>query len=165
MDRLSELPVGWTLAAFWCLAMIRSNSAYWIGRGITAGTSMSRFAHLLDSPLYLRAQAMAERWGVLAVPLSFLTVGVQTFVQISAGVTRMPLRHYLPATAVGSAMWALIYGTVGMAVILAWLGTGGHWPTLILLIAVAAAVVALRRRRRTRAAVGTGDPVARRPTR
>jgi len=90
MDRLSDLPLGWTLLAFWCLAMTRSNGAYWIGRGIAAGTSMSRFAKLLDSPLYQRAQAMAARWGVLAVPLSFLTVGVQTFVQISAGVTRMP---------------------------------------------------------------------------
>ena len=105
MDRLFELPVGWTLFAFWCLAMMRSNGAYWIGRAIVAGTSISRFADLLDSPLYQRAQAMAERWGVLAVPLSFLTVGVQTFVQISAGVTRMPLRLYLPAVAVGSVMW------------------------------------------------------------
>ena len=35
-----------------------------------------------------------------------LTVGVQTFVQISAGVTRMPLRLYLPAVAVGSVVWA-----------------------------------------------------------
>ena len=63
MDRLLELPVGWTLLAFWCLAMMRSNGAYWIGRAIVAGTSISRFADLLDSPLYQRAQAMAERWG------------------------------------------------------------------------------------------------------
>lgn len=148
MDRLLELPVGWTLLAFWCLAMMRSNGAYWIGRAIVAGTSISRFADLLDSPLYQRAQAMAERWGVLAVPLSFLTVGVQTFVQISAGATRMPLRLYLPAVAVGSVMWALIYGTVGMAVILAWLETGGHWPVLVLLIAAIVLLIVVMRRRR-----------------
>lgn len=51
MDRLSDLPLGWTLLAFWCLAMTRSNGAYWIGRGIAAGTSMSRFAKLLDLSL------------------------------------------------------------------------------------------------------------------
>lgn len=155
MDRLSDLPLGWTLLAFWCLAMTRSNGAYWIGRGIAAGTSMSRFAKLLDSPLYQRAQAMAARWGVLAVPLSFLTVGVQTFVQISAGVTRMPLRRYLPAVALGSAIWALIYGSIGMAVILAWLETGGHWPPVLLLLAVVTALVVMHRRRRRPANPGS----------
>ena len=128
MDRLSDLPLGWTLLAFWCLAMTRSNGAYWIGRGIAAGTS---------------------------VPLSFLTVGVQTFVQISAGVTRMPLRRYLPAVALGSAIWALIYGSIGMAVILAWLETGGHWPPVLLLLAVVTALVVMHRRRRRPANPGS----------
>ena len=157
MDRLSDLPLGWTLLAFWCLAMTRSNGAYWIGRSIAAGTSMSRFAKLLDSPLYQRAQAMAARWGVLAVPLSFLTVGVQTFVQISAGVTRMPLRRYLPAVALCSAIWALIYGSIGMAVILAWLVTGGHWTPVLLLLAVVTALVVMHRRRRRPASPGSNS--------
>ncbi len=73
---------------------------------------------------------------------------MQTFVQISAGVTRMPLRLYLPAVAVGSVVWALIYGTVGMAVILAWLETGGHWPVLVLLIAAIVLLIVVMRRRR-----------------
>ena len=66
---------------------------------------------------------------------------MQTFVQISAGVTRMPLRLYLPAVAVGSVVWALIYGTVGMAVILA-------WPVLVLLIAAIVLLIVVMRRRR-----------------
>lgn len=155
IDRLLELPLGWGLLAFWCIAMLRANGSYWLGRGIAAGTSLSRFSHLLDSPLYRRAQVMAERWGVLAVPLSFLTVGVQTFVQISAGVARMPLRRYLPAVAVGGAIWALIYATIGMAVILAWLKSGGHWLVPVLLLA---AIVTLMVRRRASSASRRQEP-------
>ena len=80
---------------------------------------------------------------------------MQTFVQISAGVTRMPLRLYLPAVAVGSVVWALIYGTVGMAVILAWLETGGRWPPGLLLLAAVTALVVMHRRRRRPANPGS----------
>ena len=83
---------------------------------------------------------MAQRWGVLAVPLSFLTIGVQTFVQLSAGVTRMPLRLYLPAVAVGCAMWAAVYATVGLAVFLAW----RKMPLIVVIIAAAVATALLR---------------------
>lgn len=145
VDRLLELPLVWTFASLWVIVMGRANTTYWIGRGMATGTGLTRYAHVLDSPLYLRAQAMAERWGVLAVPLSFLTVGVQTFVQLSAGVTRMPLHLYLPAVAVGCMIWAAIYATVGLAVFVAWLESGGHW--LIPVAAVAVAVLIVWRRR------------------
>lgn len=47
--------------------------------------------------------------------LSFLTVGVQTVINLAAGATRMPLIRYIPATVIGSIAWAFLYGTVGFA--------------------------------------------------
>ena len=62
----------------------------------------------------LRAQRLSARLGIVAVPLSFLTIGVQTAINFSAGFTLMPLRRYLPAVIVGCLLWALLYSTVGM---------------------------------------------------
>ncbi|MGA4507626.1 DedA family protein [Propionibacteriaceae bacterium G1746] len=101
-------------AALFVIVMLRANGTYWLGRGLAARTSRSRFAHLLSTPGYQRAARWLERWGAPVVTLSFLTVGVQTLVNLSAGVGRMPLRRYLPAVTVGCVLWALLYSTVGL---------------------------------------------------
>ena len=81
LERIHSLPYPWVFLFFWCLAMMRSHTMYWIGRGITAGTARTRWVSLIESPMYARAQAWSARWGVLAVPMSFLTVGLQSFIQ------------------------------------------------------------------------------------
>ena len=81
LERIHSLPYPWVFLFFWCLAMMRSHTMYWIGRGITAGTARTRWVSLIESPMYARAQAWSTRWGVLAVPMSFLTVGLQSFIQ------------------------------------------------------------------------------------
>ena len=91
LERIHSLPYPWVFLFFWCLAMMRSHTMYWIGRGITAGTARSRWVSLLESPVYARAQAWSARWGVLAVPVSFLTVGIQSVIQLSAGVALLML--------------------------------------------------------------------------
>ena len=68
LERIHSLPYPWVFLFFWCLAMMRSHTMYWIGRGITAGTARTRWVSLLESPVYARAQAWSARWGVLAVP-------------------------------------------------------------------------------------------------
>ncbi len=47
------------------------------------------------------------------VSLSFLTIGLQTMVNLAAGASRMSMRSYLPSVTVGCVMWTLIYATVG----------------------------------------------------
>lgn len=146
MERVQELPYIWVFLFFYCGAMARSNTIYWIGRAVAAGTARSRWAAMLDSPLYLTAQGWTRRWGVLAVPFSFLTVGLQSFIQLSAGVSRMPLRRYVPATAVGSLAWATIYTTVGMAVLGAWFSSpAGRIVSVLILVAFIVSVVLQRR--------------------
>ncbi|MGZ8737859.1 MAG: hypothetical protein ACXWW7_11900 [Nocardioides sp.] len=82
--------------------------------------------------------------------LSFLTVGVQSAVNASAGVLRMPLRFYLPGLAVGALLWAGIYLAVGMAMLSAWNADGLWWVPVALmgvaLVVVATAAVRLRGR-------------------
>ena len=121
LEWIHSLSYPWVFLFFWCLGMMRSHTMYWIGRGVTVGTAHTRWSSLLESPMYARAQSWSARWGVLAVPMSFLTVGLQSFIQISAGVARMPLRRYVAATAVGAIAWAAVYTTVGMTILAAWL--------------------------------------------
>ena len=156
LEQIHSLPYPWVFLFFWCLAMMRSHTMYWIGRGITAGTARTRWVSLLESPVYARAQAWSARWGVLAVPVSFLTVGIQSVIQLSAGVARMPLRRYVAATAAGAIAWAAVYTTIGMAILTAWLtGPTGRLICLLMLTALALAVV-IRRSRVMRAGRGSG---------
>lgn len=157
LERIHSLPYPWVFLFFWCLAMMRSHTMYWIGRGITAGTARTRWVSLLESPVYARAQAWSARWGVLAVPVSFLTVGIQSVIQLSAGVARMPLRRYVAATAAGAIAWAAVYTTIGMAILTAWLtGPTGRLICLLMLTALALVVV-IRRSRVMRAGRGGGS--------
>lgn len=115
MDRIAEQPFAIAFGTLFVIVMLRANATYWLGRGALRGGKFSQlFAHRLEGPTMQRAQRFAARFGVVAVPLSFLTVGVQTAINFSAGFTTMPLRRYLPAVAVGSVLWALLYSTVGM---------------------------------------------------
>ncbi len=156
LERIHSLPYPWVFLFFWCLAMMRSHTMYWIGRGITAGTARSRWVSLLESPVYARAQAWSARWGVLAVPVSFLTVGIQSVIQLSAGVAHMPLRRYVAATAAGAIAWAAVYTTIGMAILSAWLtGPTGRLICLLMLTALALVVV-IRRSRVMRGSHGGG---------
>ena len=156
LERIHSLPYPGVFLFFWCLAMMRSHTMYWIGRGITAGTARSRWVSLLESPVYARAQAWSARWGVLAVPVSFLTVGIQSVIQLSAGVARMPLRRYVAATAAGAIAWAAAYTTIGMAILTAWLtGPTGRLICLLMLTALVLVVV-IRRSRVMRGGQGGG---------
>ncbi|WP_139738601.1 DedA family protein [Actinomyces wuliandei] len=153
MDRIHELPYPGVFLFFWCLAMMRSHTMYWMGRGVTAGTARTRWARVLESPVYARAQAWSARWGVLAVPLSFLTVGLQSAIQLSAGVTRMPLHRYALATAVGALAWAGVYTTIGMAVLAAWYTSPAGRVVAVAAVCVLAAIIVARYRRARRGCV------------
>lgn len=115
MDRIAEQPFAIAFSTLFVIVMLRGNATYWLGRGALRGGRLSRqFAHRLEGPTMQRAQRLSARYGVIAVPLSFLTVGVQTAINFSVGFTVMPLRRYLPAVTVGCVLWALLYSTVGM---------------------------------------------------
>ena len=110
-----EAPFAIVVIAMFCIVMARANGTYWLGRGLAAGAKKTRASKLLESRHYATATRWLNRWGAPAVSISFLTIGIQTMVNLAAGVTRMPLRRYLPAVIVGCIMWAFIYSTIGFA--------------------------------------------------
>ncbi|MGP0223056.1 DedA family protein [Paenarthrobacter sp. NCHU4564] len=152
MDQIMSLPFGVALAALFAIVMIRVNATYWLGRGAAAGLSHTRFGSSLQRPKAARAQTLIQRWGPYAVVVSFLTVGLQTAVNLAAGAARMPLRRYLPAAIAGSVLWALLYATIGLAAIEAWLAVAAASPVGAAVAAaglgvLVAGVVVSRRRR------------------
>lgn len=132
-----------TIGFFWAVGIIRTSLVYSLGRGAAAGGGrFEKIARLMSHPAYVRARHFINRWGVLAVPACFLTVGFQTAVILTTGFTRMPLYRWVPAMLAGTLIWGIIYGTVGMAVVWAWLEN----PLIALaLLAVLAAIVLLHR--------------------
>ncbi|GAA1990499.1 hypothetical protein GCM10009817_35590 [Terrabacter lapilli] len=154
LDTLAALPFWQAFLALFASAMVRSNGTYWVGRGAVAGWQRYRGRH---GELTARAEALLRRLGPFAVTLSYLTVGIQTAVHLTAGVVRMPLRWYVPAAVAGSALWAVLYATVGLAVVQAWLAAeaGAWWGVAVVALALVAVAVAgiVARRRRDRSPV------------
>ena len=139
LDTLAQLPFWQAFAALFVIVMARSNATYWVGRG--AITGWRRVRPVPDREGRQRAEALILRWGPIAVALSYLTIGIQTTIHLTAGVLRMPMIAYLPGALVGSTMWAALYATVGLAAVQAWLAArAGSWYGLA---ALAALVVGL----------------------
>lgn len=132
-------------AGLFVIVMLRANGTYWLGRGMSAGTSRTRYARLLQTPGYRKAQSWLERWGPVAVTFCFLLVGVQTLVNLAAGVGRMSMKRYLPAVILGCILWALLYSTIGFVGFAALAALYEFSAPLAIVLGVAAviAVVAL----------------------
>lgn len=76
--------------------------------------------------------------------LCYLTIGLQTMVMLAAGVARMPMRAFVPASIVGSIAWALVYATVGFMSVEAVARLWAIHPAATLAgLAVVAGVIAL----------------------
>lgn len=148
LDSVAALPFWQAFAALWLIVMARSNATYWIGRGAIAGWRRHRLAPASASRA--RAEALIRRLGPAGVTLSYLTIGIQTAVHLSAGLLRMPLRYYLPAAVIGSVAWAVIYATIGMAFIEAWIAAAaGSWfaAAALLVLGIGLTTWLLSRRR------------------
>jgi membrane protein DedA with SNARE-associated domain len=132
------------------VVLCRAGGTYALGRLARRAGAASRRAEVFERPLFQRSEALVAKFGPPAVSASFLTVGLQSAVNLSAGFLRMPLLHYLPALVLGALIWAGIYLSVGVAVVSAWLA-GERLLALLaavaLLAVVAGATLLLRRRR------------------
>ncbi|MDO5498136.1 MAG: VTT domain-containing protein [Propionibacteriaceae bacterium] len=117
-DSIRQLPLGWAYLTLFVIVILRANATYWVGRLLVAGGRRSpKLEAFINGPTMAKAKRFSDRWGVLAVPVSFLTIGIQTAVNLSAGALRMPLARYLPAVTLGCMIWALVYSTIGLAAV------------------------------------------------
>ncbi|MBL8930143.1 MAG: VTT domain-containing protein [Kineosporiaceae bacterium] len=116
--------------------------------GRSPGSRRAALARWLAGPSVARGAGALRRWGVAAVPLAYLTVGVQTLIFAAAGVMQMPWRVFTLAQIPGALAWAAIYSTIGWA---AWqtavAAVAGHTAARALLagaLAVAVLVITTR---------------------
>lgn len=146
MEWLTEgRPVWVVFTVLFLGAFVRGNATYWIGRAIRSGGARSRFATMLERPGMARAERWVRTVGPPAVALGFLTVGVQSAINLSAGVLRMPQRRWLPAVTAGALLWATLYTSIGLAFVGAVLGRAQWWWAVVAVATVTVVVVVSRR--------------------
>jgi membrane protein DedA with SNARE-associated domain len=149
---LESWPFVWLYLFFVLGAALRSQALYWLGRGAAAGALRSRWAAHLDGPRVRRAVRLIERWGMPVVPLSFLTVGLQSAVHGASGLLRLHWLRYTVWSVPGWLVWALVwtgggtvavYGAVALAARSPWALAG-----TAAVVAAGVTVLVVRRRRR-----------------
>lgn len=97
-----------------------------------------------------------EKWGLLIIPLCFLTVGIQTAVNAGAGIVRMKWQRYTLAMLPGCIAWAILYGmgllAVWITVVTAIAGSPWAWAALGCVAVLIAGVVYVRHRKQRESA-------------
>ena len=121
------------------VVFFRAQSTYWLARGVASGVPR-------------KGAAMLDKWGIIAIPLCFLTVGIQTAVNAGAGLVRMRWSTYTIAMIPGCVLWALLYGlgmlAVFAAAVRAIAGSPWGWAGLALIIGLITAKVVWGHRKR-----------------
>lgn len=141
----SGWPYPLALAALSLIAFLRGGGTYLVGRALGSGADHHPRLHkVLESRGFHRASDALNRWGPPMVSLCFLTFGFQTLVNLSAGVTKMPPKRYVPALAVGALLWGFLYATVGFVTVVAWYRVYQRWPivALVILVLVVGGIIA-----------------------
>jgi membrane protein DedA with SNARE-associated domain len=142
------------------IAMARGQATYWVARVVTEQT-LRRTAPTegwragvhawLRGEGVARGRASLQRWGLVMVPVCYLTVGFQTLVLAAAGMIRIPWLPFTLAQLPGAVAWGLIYSTIGFAVWGAALAALAGRPLAVAAVTAVVVVVvttlALRRRR------------------
>ena len=149
----SRLFVTWVVATLGTLA--GSLLSYWIG-WVGLRPFLERWGKfVLVSPhhLDLAHRFFEARSATLAVFLSRFVPVVRHLVSIPAGSARMPLRHFLLATALGGGAWDLVLLVVGFQLgerwdaVTAWLDRYQWYVLGVAVVGAAASLVAWRMRR------------------
>ncbi len=146
----SQWPFVWIYLFFVAGACARSQAMYWIGRGATEGAVRTRFSRLLDSRHMGMAKKAVERWGMPVIPLSFLTIGLQSAVQVTIGLLRVGWLRFTLWSIPGWLVWALIYATGGTVALWAIIELAMHSPWLLVALVFVGAGLTwylIRRRR------------------
>ena len=136
------------------VAGFRSQLTYLLGRGIRAGLVRAAWAQKMASDKERKAVSQLEKWGWPLIPLSFMTVGFQTAVQLTAGLIGWRWLPYTLAAIPGWIAWGIVYAAGGLTVFIgiATLAQKSWWlATLVVLLVTALIVVLVIRKRKARA--------------
>ena len=114
----------WLFVFLFVVVLLRAQATYWLARGAASGAVLATgrqgflgtMARWFDGPIPRKGAAMLDKWGIIVIPLCFLTVGIQTAVNAGAGLVRMRWSTYTIAMIPGCVLWALLYGLGTLAV-------------------------------------------------
>jgi len=121
-DSLASLPYWLLLTVLSLGAMARGQLVYWIGRVATeqtlrrthpAGGWRERAHRWLSDGGADAGIVVIRRWGLIAIPFSYVTIGLQSMIQAGAGVLRIPWWKYTLAQIPGALAWGAIYASFG----------------------------------------------------
>lgn len=150
----------WLFVFLFVVVLLRAQATYWLARGAASGAVLATgrqgflgtMARWFDGPIPHKGAAMLDKWGIIVIPLCFLTVGIQTAVNAGAGLVRMRWSTYTIAMIPGCVLWALLYGLGTLAVFAAAIravaGSPWGWAGLTLIATLIAAKIAWGRRKR-----------------
>ena len=150
----------WLFVFLFVVVLLRAQATYWLARGAASGAVLATgrqgflgtMARWFDGPIPRKGAAMLDKWGLIVIPLCFLTVGIQTAVNAGAGLVRMRWSTYTIAMIPGCVLWALLYGLGTLAVFAAAIravaGSPWGWAGLALIATLIAAKIAWGRRKR-----------------
>lgn len=160
----------WLFVFLFVVVLLRAQATYWLARGAASGAVLATgrqgflgtMARWFDGPIPRKGAAMLDKWGIIVIPLCFLTVGIQTAVNAGAGLVRMRWSTYTIAMIPGCVLWALLYGLGTLALFAAAIravaGSPWGWAGLALIAAlITAKIVWGRRKRRAVDAALTAD--------
>lgn len=157
---VSDGPWWWLFGFLFCVVFVRTQATYAIARWARAGADViaeraeeqpsrrAALARRLAGPGMDRARAFIERWGFIAIPISFLTIGFQTMVNGTAGYTRMRWDLYTVALVPGSLIWATVYTLVFLGLWQAWATSPLLFLGIVAVLATSGTITVLRRRAR-----------------
>lgn len=139
------------------VSIVRSQVIYGVGRAVpwavsrfgTKSKTLAKWDLWLQGPQVRRGAQILERWGIIVIPLAFLTVGIQTLVLAAAGLTRMRWWIYTLASLPGCAAWGLIYGaglSVGWHTVAAALD-GNRWAITVVVLLLALIITLVARKK------------------
>ncbi|MGC5584630.1 DedA family protein [Ornithinimicrobium sp. W1679] len=143
------------------VAMLRGQATYWLARVVTEQTLRrtrptegwkAGVHRWLRGDGVARGRSSIQRWGLVTIPLAYLTVGFQTMVLAAAGMLRIAWPVFTLVQVPGALAWAGIYSTIGFALwgatIAAMAGQPLALAALLALVVVVGTTLAVRRRRR-----------------
>ncbi|MDO5048903.1 MAG: hypothetical protein Q4D87_03360 [Actinomycetaceae bacterium] len=104
------------------IVFLRSQATYWIAwlgtYGFLAKSQNSDKAWVLKLRRWLEGASVrkgvdaVDKWGLIIIPLSFLTIGFQTVVHAGAGVLRLRWWLYTLVAIPGYIAWGTLYAAV-----------------------------------------------------
>lgn len=164
MDWLTEGPFWIALSGLFLIGVARGQGTYWIARVVTEQTLRrthpvegwrASVHQWLQGEGTARGRQAIERWGLVMIPLCYLTVGFQTLVLAAAGLLRISWPVFTLVQIPGALAWALLYATIGFAMWEAALAAVAGSPLALagligILLVVAVTIVLSHRRRDAR---------------